>query len=119
MPLVKGPYNYLADDNSEWTVVIDAAIGAQAIFGFATHDPTHPVLKSNDRSFKMRHCLVIASNGKKYRVPCGTAAATAYVTNGTACTVHQARDDTALVGRTYGYEGERRRFAIGSAPTQT
>lgn len=118
MPLVKGPYSYLADDGSEWQIMIDAAIGAQAIFGFGVADLTKPVIKSNDRSFHIRHCLVKASNGRTYRIPCGSHDATAYVTAGTTCHVFQARDDTQLDGVTYGYEGERRRFLVGSAPSQ-
>lgn len=118
MSLIKGPYSYLSDDGTEWQIVIDQAIGAQAIFGFGEADPTKPVIRGADRGFKIRHVLVIASNGKTYRVPCGTSDATAYVTAGTACVVHEARNATGLTGRTYGYEGERRRFTIGSAPTQ-
>ena len=119
MPLTKGPYMYTDDRGDTFVVVIDAAIGAQAAFGFGEAVLGDPWLKSRDGSHKMRHCIVMASNGKSYQIPCGSKTATAYVTAGTAVTVHQSRDDTALNAVTYGYEGERRREPKPAAPTQS
>lgn len=118
MPIVKGPYQYTDDTGKDWTVVIDEAIGAQACFGFQEAVLGNPWLKSRDGSHRMRHAIVLASNGKAYQIPCGSNAATAYTTAGTTCTVHQSRDDTALNAVSYGYEGESVRTPKPAAPTQ-
>lgn len=109
---------YVADDASEWQMLVGQVYYDQAELGWAPATPGKPVIKSNDPQFRPRVALCIDSSGALRRIVCGTKTATAYVTAGTSIDVSHTEDAIAYVATTYGYEGERRRFPVPAAPAQ-
>lgn len=109
---------YVDDRGDEWQMAIGEEYFNQAALGWVAADPTDPMLKTIDRSFKPRVVLVRSSQGETRRIVCGTKTATAYM--GTASSIDVSKDDDATLytATVYGYEGERRRFRRPVAPTQ-
>lgn len=109
---------YVDDRGNEWQMLVGDEYFDQAPLGWVAADPTDPMLKTTDRSFKPRVVLVRSSQGETRRIVCATKTATAYMGTSSSITVSKDDDATAYTATVYGYEGERRRFIRPIAPTQ-
>lgn len=109
---------YVDDRGAEWQMLIGEEYFNQAALGWVAADPTDPVLKTIDRSFKPRVVLCRAVSGETRRITCGTKTATAYMGSTSSIAISHDDDAVAVTATVYGYEGERRRFPRPIAPTQ-
>lgn len=116
MNLVAG--KYVDDRGSEWQMLVGEEYFNQAGLGWAAADPTDPMLKTIDKSFKPRVVLVRSSQGETRRIVCATKTATAYMGSASSIDTSKNDDATLYTSTVYGYEGERRRFIRPAAPTQ-